>query len=157
MLFLAGILRTCVRVLPAAHDFHCNSRTLTRATPGTPGPRSLCSLQSGPWRAFLVCTAELPLHTILRGGDRHPCLQRSKLHRREGLVRLSPHTHRTQHDVQPPSSVHLSTHLPHPGVLSTSKLQALGLPTHRPPGACIVYYCFHQILEELEQLGPALC
>ena len=66
-------------MLPVAHHFHCNSRTPTRATPGAPGPRSRCSLQSGPWQALLVCTAELqqilitalscPLHHPARWGS----------------------------------------------------------------------------------------
>lgn len=86
---------------PSCPPFPLQLQNPDTAAPGALGPRSLHSLQSGPRRALLVCTAELQqilitalfgLRTILRGGDHHPCLQGSKLHLRERLVLLSaPH------------------------------------------------------------------
>ena len=104
-------------MLPVAHHFQYNSRTPTRETPGAPGPRSRCSLQSGPWQALLVCTAELQqiLITALSCPPHHPArwgspslFAEKQAASQRGWFSIHPHTHRTQHDVQPSSSVHLS-------------------------------------------------
>lgn len=145
---MAGILRRRVCVLPAAHHFHCNSRTLTRQLQGPwdhahcaackvdHGEHSLSAQQSSSKFSLLPCLASAPSCEV---GITIPVCREASCISESGWFSFQPHTHRAQHDVQPPSFVHLSICPPFPLSRCAQHLKTSGSGTphqQAPRGLC---------------------